>query len=137
VFAPHHYLTQSLSNGCRAWLGVLDGDPVVFTSAMTLPSPSLKGAWREHRTVVLPDYQGLGIGLRMSEWLGELFIRQGGRFYSRTAHPRIGEAREVSPLWRATGKNLRMRKAEWSGAAGHDTTRLAYSHEYVGVALSS
>lgn len=97
-----------------------------------MQSGTLKNAFREHRTVVLPDYQGLGYGMRLGEWLGEYHIRQGERLYSRTTHPRIGEARNASPLWRNTGKNQRLRKPEWSNAGGADTTRIAYSHEYIG-----
>ena len=144
LFAPHHYLRADLSNGARCWLGVIEDQPIAFTSAVRMPSGTLKNAWREHRTVVLPDYQGLGFGLRLSEWVGEWHIRRGERYYSRTTHPRIGEARTASPLWRATDKNKRMRKPEWSNAGGGktssgwartsvaDTTRLAYSHEYIG-----
>ena len=151
LFAPYHYLNPKLMPSSVAFLGRVDGIPAAFTAAITMPSGTLKNAWREHRTVVLPDYQGLGIGLRLVDWSAEWHLSRGRRFYSRTTHPRIGQARDASPLWRATGKSLRARKPEWSNADGRgshaaqaagksssmkqfsDTTRLAYSHEYIGL----
>ncbi len=141
LFAPHHYLTGKYA-GHRAFLAVLeDGTPVAFTSSISFPHAKVKHGRREHRTVVLPDFQGLGLGVRLSEWLGEWHLRQGHRFYSRTTHPRMGAYREASPLWRATagsGKQQgasKMTKDAGSGVGGAfnaDTTRIAFSHEYVG-----
>lgn len=132
LFAPHHYLRDDLSNGARCWVGVLDDHPIAFTSSIRMPHKNIEKGWREHRTVVLPDYQGLGFGMRLSEWLGEYHIAEGERLYSRTTHPRIGEARNASPLWRNTGKNLRQRQPWWKNADQGDAVRIAYSHEYVG-----
>jgi len=140
LFAPHHYLTPVLTKGTRCWIGVLEDtdELVTFTSSIRMPSGTLKNAWREHRTVVLPDYQGLGIGWRMAEWLGEYHIGQGERLYSRTTHPRIGAARDASPLWRKTAKSGLLRKPEWRTGDkwtrnnDGDRVRIAFSHEYVG-----
>jgi GNAT superfamily N-acetyltransferase len=139
LFAPHHYLTPVLTKGTRCWIGVLEDtdELVTFTSSIRMPSGTLKNAWREHRTVVLPDYQGLGIGWRMAEWLGEYHIRQGERLYSRTTHPRIGAARDASPLWRKTEKSGLQRNPKWKTGKGFnkmhgDRVRIAFSHEYMG-----
>lgn len=133
LFAPYHYLSPSLFSSAASFMATLDGgEPVAFTSAISMPSGTLVGAWREHRTVVLPDYQGFGLGLRLVEWSAEWHLARGRRFYSRTTHPRIGLARDASPLWRATKKSRVMRNPEWSNASDADTVRLAFSHEYMG-----
>lgn len=144
MFAPHHYLTGKYA-GHRAFIAVLaDGSPVAFTSSISFPHAKVKHGRREHRTVVLPDFQGLGIGVRLAEWLAEWHLEQGHRFYSRTTHPRMGAYREASPLWRATagsGKRQnasQMTKDAGSGVGGAfnaDITRVAFSHEYVGRTL--
>ena len=36
----------------------------------------VQDTWREHRTVVLPDLQGLGVGPRMSDAVASLFFQQ-------------------------------------------------------------
>ncbi len=147
LFAPHHYLTGKYA-GHRAFLAVLeDGTAVAFASSISgIPKPAygIHHVRREHRTVVLPDFQGLGLGARLSEWLGAWHIRQGHRFYSRTAHPRLGAHRDLSPLWRPTAMNRKQQggrldynsdayKGEGiTGGGWERITRPAYSHEYVG-----
>jgi GNAT superfamily N-acetyltransferase len=103
--------------------------------------PQIKNAWRESRTVVLPDFQGLGIGVRVSDAVGEIFKSQGLRYFSKTAHPRMGSYRDQSPLWKPTTKNHMSRK---DYIPERDTKeknyrmlhahRWCYSHEYVGAA---
>ena len=99
-----------------------------------MPSGTLKNAYRGHRTVVLPDYQGLGIGVRMGDAIGEIHLSEGKRYYSKTTHPRMGKYRNSSPLWRATKKNMKVR-----GSAGLNKNLnwkprevFGYSHEYIG-----
>jgi GNAT superfamily N-acetyltransferase len=133
-FAPHHYLAAALNPAAVAWLVTWDDEPVAFTSALAMPSGTLRNAWREHRTVVLPDFQGLGLGATLGDWLGDLMTGQGRRFYSRTSHPRLVRYRRASPHWRETNHSGRggqrqagSRDATWNA----DENRPAYSFEYV------
>jgi energy-coupling factor transporter ATP-binding protein EcfA2 len=140
AFSPHHYLSDSLNASSRCWLALWNNSPIGFTSAIAHPSGTVKNAWREHRTVVLPDYQGLGIGVRLSDALGEMFLEQGARFFSKTAHPRMGQYRDSSPLWRPTSKN-RSKRLDYKSVtanmkefnrAGKQASRFCWAHEYVG-----
>lgn len=110
AFSPHHYLSQKLNPAARCWLVLWNDTPVGFSSALAFPNGNMKNAWREHRTVVLPDYQGLGIGVRVSDAIGRMFVEQGCRYFSKTSHPRMGGYRNASPLWRPTSKNGKARK---------------------------
>lgn len=132
LFAPYHYLTSGLNRASHCWVVLWDEDPVAFTSAITMPSGTLKNAWREHRTVVLPDYQGLGIGAVLGDWLGQTHLDRGYRFYSRTTHPRLARYRRASPLWRETKKSGQLRLPTWNQGDKWvpDSVRLAYSFEY-------
>ena len=136
MFKDHHYLDDKLSKASRCWVGVWDGRVVCFTSSMTMPNGSIKNAWRGHRTVVLPDYQGMGIGTRISDAIGEIHLADGLRFFSRTAHPRMGYYRENSELWRPTSKNQKLRKdiTHDNIFNNHycDNKRVCFSHEYIG-----
>lgn len=112
---------------------------VGFCSIVAMPSGTLRGAWRGHRTVVLPDFQGMGIGPSISEAVGEIIIADGGRYYSKTMHPRLGEYRQNSDLWRPTSKNRKARPdylahriTKESGHKMKHADRDCYSHEYVG-----
>jgi GNAT superfamily N-acetyltransferase len=143
VFAHHHYRSRKLPAITKAFVGILDDDqPVVFISALWTPSghPFFRphgGFYRGSRTVVLPDYQGMGIGVRSTEWLGQLVIDNGYRYYCKTAHPAMGAYRNASPLWRNTGKNMktRDRKNDYKrGRPGSSELVERFSHEYIGPA---
>lgn len=145
LFSPHHYLDGSLNRSARCWLALWRGVPVGFASALAFPNGNFRDAWREHRTVVLPDYQGLGIGPRLSDAVADLFVQSGCRYFSKTSHPRLGGYREFSPLWKATSKNHRARldyKGDHAYATKEDGHKLAhaqrvcFSHERVRPALS-
>jgi len=146
MFAPHHYLSHILASSARCFLATAEfegtSSVVGFVSCLPFPSGSLKRAWREHRTVVLPDFQGLGIGPRISDAVAELHRRESKRYFSRTAHPRFGAYRNKrNSGWMPTSQNKYAREqaqdkgthtgAERINSFGGDN-RLAFSHEYVG-----
>jgi GNAT superfamily N-acetyltransferase len=139
VFRNHHYLDANINPSARCWLAVWDGVVVGFASCLAFPSGNWKNGWREHRTVVLPDFQGLGIGTRISDAVGEIILSEGGRYFSKTSNHRMGDYRNRSAKWRATSKNNRDRKDYASGRntkeSGHSwrhINRVCYSHEYLG-----
>jgi len=139
MFRHHHYLDGNINRSSRCWISTWDGTPIGFSSALSFPNGNIKNAWREHRTVVLPDYQGLGLGVRISDATAEVFVRQGYRYFSKTAHPRMGEYRNRSPLWTSTSKNNRARTdynmSKATKEDGHKmkhANRVCYSHEYRG-----
>jgi hypothetical protein len=138
LFKKHHYLSEKLNLAARCYVGYWDGVPVAFESILPMPSGTMKGAWREHRLVVLCDHQGLGLGSGMSEGIGELVRSWGGRFFSKTANMKLGEYRQTSPRWRATSKNKINRMDflrwdnNWSPCKKELAHRICYSHEYVG-----
>lgn len=101
LFAHHHYLSGSINNGARCFLATWEGAPVAFSSwihTMTKFRRSLD--MREHRTVVLPDYQGIGIGNRVSAFCASIWRGVGGRAFSTTSHPAMIRHRSGSPVWR-------------------------------------
>lgn len=133
IFKQHHYLTQSLLTSARCWMCLWGDSLVGFSSSITNPCGTVKKAYREHRTVVLPDFQGFGIGVRLSDAIAKIHKDQGYRYFSKTAHPRMGGYRDSSPLWRPTSKNRKIRfdKCEatrWVVRQGMVT----WSHEYIG-----
>jgi GNAT superfamily N-acetyltransferase len=85
---------------------------------------------------VLPDFQGMGIGVRFSDTIAQMHLDEGKRYFSRTAHPRMGFYREHSPLWKPTTKNRKLRKDITMGNIfkNHyfDDKRVCFSHEYLG-----
>ena len=141
MFRSHHYLSGNINQSARCWVALWKDTPVGFASAIAFPNGSIKNAWRGHRTVILPDFQGLGIGVRLSDAIAKIFVSEGHRYFSKTAHPRLGAYRDASPAWRPTSKNKKARNdylAKYQYALKDDgyrqkhASRLCYSHEYVG-----
>lgn len=83
--------------------------PVGFVSASAQPG-MVKNAWRLARTVVLPDYQGMGIGTRISDAVAEILWREGKRVYTKSMSPAIVRHRNNSPLWVGTAKDGKARR---------------------------
>ena len=71
------------------WNGVI----VAMDSVLPIPSGTLKNGYREHRLVVLPDYQGLGIGTRLSNALGDYYISNGNKYFCRSTHVKLAKSR--------------------------------------------
>ncbi len=139
-FSPHHYLTAAINRSARCWVAMWGKEVVAFASALAFPNRNFKNAWREHRTVCLPDYQGLGIGVKVSDAVAQMFVEQGCRYFSKTAHPRMGAYRDKSDFWKPTSKNRKARgdyvtakgKTKEDGHKMHHAARVCFSHEYVG-----
>jgi len=59
----------------------------------------------EHRLVVLPAYQGLGIGTSLSDEIARRYVAHGQKYVGKTAHPKLATYRERRPeRWRQHGK---------------------------------
>lgn len=147
-FSKYHYLDTSMSRSVHCYVLLLGDKPIGFHAAIHSTNRDIHSYWRGHRTVILPEFQGMGIGTRFSDAIAEMYVSRGMRYFSKTAHPSFGEHREKSPQWRATSTNKKSRKASYllkdgsiramPGYGGNaqialrDADRVCYSHEYIG-----
>jgi len=122
VFKKHHYLSEDLPLSTRCFFAVWDDNIIGFSATISLPGKipplyegDIRKKWRECRTVIIPDFQGLGIGTRFSDAIADLHIEQGYRYFSKTSHMRMGLYRESSPIWKATATNLADRSKSTKG----------------------
>lgn len=140
IFRHHHYLDTKISTAARCYVALLnDAIPVAFTSAIHFAHPKRANVKREHRTVCLPDYQGVGIGNRVSEMLGAICRGAGYDFISSTSSPAMIQHRNRSPLWKMTKAPARRDGARDGGrfTGARTTDRLIASFEYLGPGLDS
>lgn len=100
VFARHHYLSGQLAPAARCFTGFLGDAPVAF--AAFLPSIGHAGVRRVTRLVVLPDYQGIGLGSRFLAAVCESMRDEGFRVTITTSHPAMISHLDRSPLWTIT-----------------------------------
>lgn len=74
---------------------------MAFNACRVFPHPTVPNIMMGHRTVVLPDWQGIGIGWRFEEWLGAFLTRHGYRYHNVTSHPGLRVPFDRSQRWRA------------------------------------
>lgn len=137
IFAPHHYLSGELARSATCFLALWQAapgqaaQPVAFSAWLPFFGAG-PPARREHRTVTLPDYQGVGIGNALSALIASMWKALGYRAVSTTTHPAMIRARCASPLWQ-------LRRAPALAGRGdkirHAATRLTAGFRYVGPAL--
>jgi ABC-type lipoprotein export system ATPase subunit len=131
LFAPHHYLTDSLLSSATCFLATWDDAPVAFSAWVPFFGAGLPKR-REHRTVTLPDYQGVGIGNVLSATIAAMWAALGYKATSTTTHPAMIQARLRSAAWRMT----RAPSLAGSGdVTRHASMRLTAGFEYVGPPL--
>lgn len=100
LFRKHHYLNTSINPAAGCFCAYWNDIPVAFTSVLYFTHPKVK-AYREHRTVCLPDYQGVGIGNALSAYVASLYASK-YRYFSTTGNPAMIRHRNKSSLWAMT-----------------------------------
>jgi ABC-type thiamine transport system ATPase subunit len=141
LFRNHHYLSTNLNQSAVCFCALLDGRPVAFSAWLPFLG-RLRGkqrARRNHRTVCLPDFQGVGIGQALVDFCASFWTGLGYRAFSASSHPGEIAAKNRSPHWRllrapslaARGGDGNMRRLARTRA----TNRLTASFEYVGARL--
>lgn len=99
-YRQHHYMTASLSTSAKCFEAFVDDTPVAFTSYVHFPHAKTKNIKIGHRLVVLPDWQGIGIGGRLDDWLGQYLHDRGFRFHNVVAHPAMIAYYRKSARWK-------------------------------------
>ena len=152
MFEPHHYLKLPRMVAATNYVGAVDGAPVAHVAVSTMAG--MKAA-RACRLVILPEWQGAGIGMRFLNAVCEMW-RYGQNRYGKpmptffhTSHPGLAAALRRDRSWRQTGAVLhgvnkarsratmaassrRGRVTAVAGYGGH--FRAVQSFKYAGVA---
>ena len=120
LFASHHYLSGEISRSARCFVGVIHiGNELALCSfASFLPVTGYAGRWRDHRMVVLPEYQGAGIGSHFIDACFAIMADEDSkrRLTSVSSSLPLNLARQKSPNWRLM--RLASRKAADTGERG-------------------
>jgi ABC-type lipoprotein export system ATPase subunit len=98
-FRHHHYLSASLHNAAHCVGGFVDDEMVAFSSWIPFPHKIYRRVMKGHRLVVLPDWQGMGIGGMLDDWAGQFLYEQGYRYRNTIAHPGMIAYYSRSPRW--------------------------------------
>ena len=134
IFRKYHYLNTALASPAQQYVGIMDGKLVCHTGV--IQAPLRKGFKQVHRLVVLPDYQGIGIGTRFITFIAEEYRKQNQTMKLITTTPAIRFALDKSTKWTLTRSgyvqpsgNTKYMK-HWSNS--ESSKRITYTYVYGG-----
>jgi len=88
MFRHYHYLNSALPSTARCYTAVYQDKPIAFIAVVSIRMKAKY--YRVSRLVVLPDYQGIGVGKRLLNFVAELYTSQTKMpFYILTSNPQI------------------------------------------------
>jgi len=102
MFAKHHYLSHTHNNAANVFIAMVNGEVAGFLSVLHFPHPKVKNLKKVHRLVILPDYQGAGIGIKFLNEIGNIYKRDKWRFNIVTSSPSLINALKRNVNWITT-----------------------------------
>jgi len=114
MFRQYHYLNGKLGAGVRCYVAFYQERPVAFIAVAHV---HMRGHFfRVSRLVVSPDYQGIGIGKRLLNFIAELYTSQMNLpFFLVTSNPQ---------LIRGNLRNWRVKRVGHVSSQGGEDNRL-------------
>jgi|688.fasta_scaffold407764_2 ABC-type lipoprotein export system ATPase subunit len=137
LFKQHHYLSQDLNKASKCFGAIWENKIIGFIGILPLPHAYMQNCFRVTRLVVLPDYQGLGIGFAFNNYIASLYKKIGCRYFIKTSNPAIGEKLVNSKDWKETSKSRKVfdkKSMEMMdrGIWGFNNKNNFYSTEFIG-----
>jgi energy-coupling factor transporter ATP-binding protein EcfA2 len=133
IFSKHHYLTANLNPTAVCFGAFVEGQLVAFDAWLPFFGKLSYGkARRGHRTVCLPDFQGVGIGNALFEQCSSMWRGLGYRVFSGTGHPAEIAKRIKSPNWKMTRAPARTAKGKHTIDKTRSSNRYMASFEHIG-----
>ena len=136
-------MTDELNKAAKCFLIMWNDKPIAFVGVLPFPHGSLKKAFRVSRLVVLPDFQGLGVGFAVLNYVCSLYKSIGCRMFIKTSNPGLGEKLVSSPnQWRETSQSRKefdektIAKLNEGNMWGMKSQKMFYSTEYIGTAAT-
>ena len=93
-------MNTALNKMSECWGLFADGEAVGFLSVMHFPHPIIEKAKRTHRLVILPDYQGVGLGNKFESFVAGLYKAKSCRYFMVTSARNMIYARQNSKDWK-------------------------------------
>ena len=108
-FKPHYYLDLPMPVAAEYFVGVIGNEPVCHLAVAPLFTAK---AYRSTRLVVMPEWQGVGVGTRFLKAVCEYHLQGHGRcghkypVFFHTSHPQLCGALRHSKGWTQTNASL-------------------------------
>lgn len=73
-----------------------------FSAILPFPHPIRKNTYKGHRTVIIPDYQGIGLSKILRNFIGEELKKNGKSFITTTSSLALIQSMKKDYNWRCT-----------------------------------
>jgi ABC-type lipoprotein export system ATPase subunit/GNAT superfamily N-acetyltransferase len=134
IFKQHHYLTEDLNKAARCYVFLWNDKPICFVGILPFPGVGDSKTRRISRIVVLPDFQGLGLGKEILNYISSLYWKENHQMFIRTMNPALGIALDRDVNWTQTAGHLKVSTKDTSGRKLIE--RPSYSFKYTGLKSS-
>jgi ABC-type lipoprotein export system ATPase subunit/GNAT superfamily N-acetyltransferase len=133
MFAKHHYLSHSHNNAANVFIATVNNEIAGFISVLPQPG-KVKRLKRVHRLVILPDYQGAGIGIKFLNEIGYIYKKEDWRFIINTTAPSLIYSLKNNKFWNChhfgrTGGGVMGKKDANNKAIIYKSNRITASFE--------
>lgn len=133
-FKKYHYLSSAHNNSARVFLAFVNNELAGFCSVLHFAHPIEKRFKKIHRLVVMPNYQGIGVGMTLLNEVALYFKKINNRVIITTSTKALVFALKKSKLWRlkrsGRTKNTKRGSTRKSYDASISKTRNTTSWEY-------
>ena len=126
-------MSTELNPSAQCYIGYFENNPICFFAVLHFPHNKVKNFKKGHRLVVLPDYQGLGIGHLFSTEIAKIYKDKGFRFIITSSTKSLFSQRQKDKRWIIT-RHGRTNGVKTNGVLKDTTSenKMTFSYEYIG-----
>jgi len=99
MFGKYHYLSQEHKKNAVVYVCFINDCLGGFLSVIHFPNSHIKNFKRVHRLVILPEYQGLGIGKLLLNTIAKIYTDMNFVFTIITSHPKLIKSLNIDQKW--------------------------------------
>jgi GNAT superfamily N-acetyltransferase/ABC-type iron transport system FetAB ATPase subunit len=135
LFKKFHYLSGEHHNAAHSFVCEIDNKAVAWCSVLHFPHPDVKNFKKIHRLVVLPEYQGIGIGIKLLNEIAAIYKDKGFRVIITTGSSALSLSLIKKNNWVMTRRpsfaKLSRSKTKSNYNNTISTSRLTASFEFI------
>lgn len=133
MFRKYHYLSHNHNNAARVFIMTFNDEICGFCSVLHFPHPHIKNLKKIHRLVILPDFQGLSVGIFFLTQIAKLFVSD-FRITITTSAPSLVLSLKNNPDWKTIhiGRLKPNKTTMKSFCKTSSVSRITITFEYMG-----
>ena len=134
-------MNTSIHQAAEQWVGLINGEFACHVGFIQFPMR--KGWKRVHRLVVLPDYQGIGIGTKFQDEISNYYKKDNWNVNCTTTTPALVHSLKRSKKWKLVrfgrvkntlAKNMKKYYTKTKGVPSEkqsSSNRITYSFNFI------